>query len=397
MRIALISHVVGYRDGQGRVNYEIARAALEAGMHVTIIAETCAEDVKEHDRGQFVCIPTSALPSRLLKNLSFALRSAHWLRRNLRDIDVIQANGFITFGRVDIVVAHFVHGAWLNSRYAFAARQGLSVSDLYQRAYARINAFLEQTAFRRAKRVVAVSTNVASELNSVGVSERLLVIFNGVDVQEFSPQKQGRSSFDLPDGVVLFLFAGDIKTRRKNLDGVLRAIAHVDGVHLAVAGPVDKSPYPSLARELGIAERVHFLGRIKEMNLLMGATDGLIFPSRYDPMGLVVLEAMASGLPVITACTTGASAVLDDPQWTLNDPDDAATLIKLVQRLADDSELRARLGARNRSIALAHSWTVMADSYLELFRKVSAETMLNRQREQAGFKETDCSGDVPIT
>jgi glycosyltransferase involved in cell wall biosynthesis len=239
-----------------------------------------------------------------------------------------------------------------------------------------MNTLLEQTAFRRARRVVAISDTVANELRLVGVADtRIAVIFNGVDIDEFRPMASDRAAFQLPEGVTLFLFSGDIRTHRKNLDGVLRAIAQVDSLHLAVAGGLEGSPYPALARELGIANRVHFLGHIKQMGALMAAADAFIFPSRYDPMGLVVLEAMASGLPVVTARTTGAFVVLDDRQWTLDDPEDASGLVHMLRQLASDPLLRKRLGESNRAKALRYTWKSMASSYLDLYRLVGEEKL----------------------
>jgi glycosyltransferase involved in cell wall biosynthesis len=369
MRLALISHQIGFGDGQGRVNYEIARAALDAGIDVTLIAERCAVDLASHKQGRTVIIPTSKLPTRFMKNLSFAVRSALWLKRNPKSVDIIQANGFITMAPVDIVAAHFVHGAWLRSPYAATKETQWTASGLYQRIYSRLNALLEQTAFRRARRVVAVSENVATELISIGVpTEKITTIFNGVDTDEFHPRRTDRSMIGAPAGAVTFLFCGDLQTHRKNFDGVLRAIAAVEHVHLAVAGGIDGSPYPALAKELGILDRVHFLGYVRDISSLMVAADAFIFPSRYDPLGLVVLEAMASGLPVITARTTGASAVLDDPNWTVEDPENTAELARMVRLLAGDPFLRCQVGKRNRLKVLGHDWMSMSSSYLDLYR-----------------------------
>jgi glycosyltransferase involved in cell wall biosynthesis len=374
MRIALISHQVGFGDGQGRVNYEIARAALDAGIEVTLIAEHCAADLASHEHGRSVIIPTSRLPTRFMKNLSFAVRSALWLKRNPKSVDIIQANGFITMAPVDIVAAHFVHGAWLRSPYAVTKETQWTASGLYQRIYSRLNALLEQTSFRRARRVVAVSENVATELISIGVpAKKITIIFNGVDTDEFHPRRADRSMIGAPTGVVIFLFCGDLQTHRKNFDGILRAIAAVEGVHLAVAGSIAESPYPALAKELGVSERVHFLGYVRDMSSLMVATDAFIFPSRYDPLGLVLLEAMASGLPVITARTTGASVVLDDPYWTVEDPEDTTELARMVRLLAEDPFLRNQLGERNRLKVLAHNWISMSSSYIELYRDLYAD------------------------
>lgn len=374
MRVALISHQVGFGDGQGRVNYEIARATLDAGHDVTLIAERCAEDLSSHERGTFISIATSKLPTRFLKNLSFAVRSARWLRKNRRSIDLVQANGFITLARVDIVAAHFVHGAWLRSPYASPSETRWTASGIYQRIYSRLNAILEQTALRRARKVVAVSKNVADELISVGVvADRIVIIFNGVDTDEFCPRATDRSVNGAPAGALTFLFAGDLRTSRKNFDGVLKAIGAVEGVHLAAAGGITNSPFPALAKRLGVADRVHFLGQVKNMSDLMVATDGFLFPSRYDPFGLVVLEAMASGLPVITSAATGASAVLQDPQWCIEDPEDHEELVNKLRRLAESPSLRAGIGLENRQKSLSHSWHSMAEAYIRLYRDLNLQ------------------------
>ena len=372
MKIAILAHYFGFRDGQGRVNYEIARKILSEGHKLTVLAHDCSPDLVEHPGMTFVRLPESSIPTQLMRNLSYARRSAKWLRRFAGQFDVIQANGFVTFHPADVVAVHFVHGAWLRSPYS-QLKNAWTPYALYQRGYTKANAILEKTAFTQAARIVAISPRVAAEIESVGVSRnKITMILNGIDTQEFSPRLGDRKTFGLPNDVTLFFFSGDICTHRKNLDGVLKAIAAVPEVHLAVAGATAESPYPAMAQELGIAGRVHFLGHVKNMGDLMVATDAFIFPSRYDPLGLVVLEAMASGLPVITASTTGASAVLDDPEWTVEDPDDTSALTRMVRTLAGDPVLRADIGRRNRQKALEHSWDAMASSYLDLYQEVDA-------------------------
>jgi glycosyltransferase involved in cell wall biosynthesis len=372
MKIAIVAHYFGFGDGQGRVNYEIAKKILSDGHDLTVLAHDCSEELTKHRNMTFISIKKSVIPTQLMRNLSFARRSAKWLKKYGDKFDLIQANGFVTFAPVDVVAVHFVHGAWQLSRY-FQLKNRWNFYGLYQRAYTKVHAILEKTAFTQATHVVAISPRIAEEIESLGIArEKITTILNGIDVHEFSPGIGNRGSFGLPEGVTLFLFSGDIRTHRKNLDGVLRAIASVEGVHLAVGGGTVGSPYPALAEELGIAQRVHFLGEIKNMNELMVATDGFIFPSRYDPFGLVVLEAMASGLPVITARTTGAAALLSDPEWTVDDPEDVRSLARMVRALTEDSTLRSKLGQQNRAKALDHSWDRMSSEYLNLYREVSA-------------------------
>jgi glycosyltransferase involved in cell wall biosynthesis len=222
--------------------------------------------------------------------------------------------------------------------------------------------------------VVAVSQRVKQELLDIGVpKEAIRVILCGVDLQEFSPGSADRRKWGLPEQVPLALFVGDIRINRKNLDTVLYALVQVPELHLAVVGTIEGSPYPQLAAQLELSERVHFLGNPQNVvPELMRTADLFVFPSRYEPYGLVVIEAMASGLPVITATTTGAAEIVT-PECgvVLSDTEDTQALAQAMSRLADH-ELRNRMGQAARSIAEQHSWASMAQSYVDLFEELAS-------------------------
>jgi len=128
-------------------------------------------------------------------------------------------------------------------------------------------------------------------------------------------------------------------------------------------------PYPRLATELGLQERVSFLGFRRDIPAVMQAVDLFVFPSRYEACSLVLLEAAASGLPIVAARTTGGAELLSRGCSVLvKDPDDLHELAaELNQLLANPAEL-ARMGEESRRIALANSWQVMAQHYLQLYR-----------------------------
>lgn len=373
MRVGIVTPNIVKRDGQGRVNFEIAWEAIRRGYQVTLLASRVAPELQQSNQVNWIHIPVKGWPAQLVREIVFAWRSAAWLHQHKSEIDVVQVNGAVTQAPGDVNLVPFVHSAWLRSPLHIS-RVHRNLYGFYQWLYTIWNARLEKQAFQDAKVVVAVSHRVKKELIDIGVpEERIRVIWCGVDLQEFSPGEADRAKWNLPKHVPLALFVGDITLNRKNLDTVLRALVHVPDLHLAVVGTVESSPYPQLAAELGLSERVHFVGNEHIIvSELMRAVDIFVFPSRYEPFGLVVIEAMASGLPVVTAATTGA-AELVTPECgvVLSDSEDVDGLAEALSTLASKPELRTQMGRAARSIAEQHSWKIMAKSYVDLFEELS--------------------------
>jgi glycosyltransferase involved in cell wall biosynthesis len=372
VRLAFVSHRFQKNDGQGRVNYEVVKAALECGLQVTVLAIDCARELANHPLCRFVKIGTERAPTELVRNLIFAFESARWLKRHASEFDILQANGFVTWQRADVVAAHFIHSAWAKNRwYPF---RSLQPYELYQRLYTALNSRWEKVAFAGARRVIAVSRTLVPELRAMGVREECIrVVMNGVDTDQFSPGLSDRSHFGLPLESPMALFIGDIRTPRKNLDTVLRALTTVPELELVVAGSTHGSPYPDMARELGVADRVHFLGKVTEVPLLMRSVDVFVFPSHYEAHPLVLLEAMASGLPSVVSNTFGAEEFLGAGGLVLNNPDDAGALSAELQRLLVDRAEMRRMGSVARGQAERMQWFQMAARYLDIYRELAAE------------------------
>ncbi|NML33904.1 glycosyltransferase family 4 protein [Paraburkholderia antibiotica] len=375
MRILIVTHAVKKNDGQGRVNYEIVKAALAAGHRVTLLASEAAPELLDHPRVRFVPIAPSRLPSRLLQYQMFAWRSGAWIRAHRDEFDIVHVNGFIAWARADVNAAHFVHDGWYRCGF-FPFRLLRGFYQAYQVIYTLLNIVCEKWAFRHAEVIVPVSQRVASEVGALGIdASRMQVIHNGVDVDEFTPGPAERARFGLPEAPFMLLFAGDLRMSRKNLDTVLHAlVATPANVHLAVAGILHNSPYPALVQSLGLSGRVHFTDMVMDMPALMRSVDAFVFPSRYEPMGLVLLEALSVGLPVITVRTAGGAEVITSGSGiVLDDPDDAEALTAAIVRLASDPAYARGLGQTARRVAATLSWQAMAERYLAVYAQVYAQ------------------------
>lgn len=381
MKLCIITHSLIKGDGQGRVNYEVAVEAISRGHHVTVLASKIAPELEKHHQVNWVPISVGGLPTELIRNMMFARQSANWLKKHRHKIDVVKVNGAITQARSDVNAVHFVHSSWLkfSNLAAISDKNKLTLNprlflyNFYQWLYTKLNTNWEKQAFDNTKIVVAVSSKVAEDLQEINVPQaKIRVISNGVDIEEFSPGSGvDRQKWNLPENVSLAMFAGDIRLPRKNLDTVLQSLVQVPDLHLAVVGVTDGSPYPQLAKSLGIDHRVHFLGFRRDIPALMQAVDFFVFPSRYEPFGLVITEAMATGLPVITAACTGAAPLItENAGIVLANPDDSQALAAAMQKISQNPDLRAKMGCNARAIAMQHSWKNVANQYVDLFEEI---------------------------
>ncbi len=364
-------------DGQGRVNYELALALRRAGHDVELIAAHVAPEVLEAGiTWEPVTHRVNAVD--LVRGWDFSRRvDALWPTLAPR-YDATLACGFVTRRPHTVNAVHFVHGTWLKSPY-HTSRVRRDLRGAYHRLYSISNARWERQTFSRAGAVVAVSEMVRRELIEIGVpEEKLSVIVNGVDPVEFAPGPADRRALGLPDDVPLCLFVGDIRSPIKNLDVVLRALTRAPSVHLAVAGATRGSVYPAMAAALDLTDRVHFLDFRRDIPALMRAADFFALPSRRDSCPLVLLEALASGLPAIVTDRVGTCDLVGDRAgFVVTDPDDDLAVANALTILATDAERYQAMCVEARAVALQHSWNEMAAAYATVI-----ESEVERKRER---------------
>jgi UDP-glucose:(heptosyl)LPS alpha-1,3-glucosyltransferase len=202
---------------------------------------------------------------------------------------------------------------------------------------------------------------------------KLFRLFNSTDLKRFDPgtrpgaRSEVRTRFKLSDDkVIALIIAQDFE--RKGLGEAIEAVDKVNDPRLVllVVGKDVAGPYQRLARELGVSNRVVFAGATTDPVAFYAAADLFILPTRHDPCSLVVLEALAMGLPVISTAQNGACEIMTDGRegFVVRDPADVGALA---------SALRAMLQTGRRS--------AMREAALSLRPQLSQENHLERLRE----------------
>lgn len=183
-----------------------------------------------------------------------------------------------------------------------------------------------------------------------------------------------RASLDTPADAPLLLGMGRLHEAKAH-DVSLAALARLPDAYLWIAGAgPEEAKLRALAEAHGVASRVRFLGWRTDPSALYRAADVCLFPSRYEPLGNVVIQAWAHGLPVIAAESQGPKALVRPEEDALLVPiDDAAALADGARRLIEQPQLRASLAAKGLArVAAEFSQEAVVGQWTDLFADYGA-------------------------
>jgi glycosyltransferase involved in cell wall biosynthesis len=208
----------------------------------------------------------------------------------------------------------------------------------------------------------------------------VLVILPGVAEPNVSlTPSEARTQLGLPQDKKIILFVGN-DYARKGLPALLAAMQGLEAnIHAVCVGAVQQIPkFQLMAAELGITERVHFVGALTDMSLAYRAADVLVHPTLEDTFAMVVLEAMSYGVPVVvsSAAYCGISAFLKDGVDALmlmsphDKPSSAQAIAGYVQHILQDDSARQGLSSNGLRFAAQHQWDVAVNGYKELYAAV---------------------------
>lgn len=317
---------------------------------------------------------------RSLQTPTFGASVARSLKR--RDFDLIHCHDAQAIG-ADIYTAHSCFPAYISTRRQSARRAASFLSRVYPPHV--IPTVMSRLAFSIGDPViVSVSGSVRDELiNSMGIpAERVRVIHNGVDLDRFNRAHYPNAVQELErrigqslDGTVRLAFVG-YEFERKRLDVAIRALAacNTPRPHLFVAGKAASMPYEQLAAELGIRDRVHFLGHCPDVERILSACHIFVFPTRYEAASLAILEAAACELAIITTDVAMAGEVFVDHRsaMLLPNTDDPAAAAAALTQLIENPQFRRTLAAAALKTAIGLGWNQAWAKYREMYHELLA-------------------------
>ncbi len=229
----------------------------------------------------------------------------------------------------------------------------------------RVMGTARRDELRALDRYVCMTDALKEEAIAHGLDAAKIVwIPNGVDLAAFAGPRHEETG--------LVLYVGRLNAQ-KRLDVLLRAIARVPRAKLELAGEgEEKGALEALARELGVSERVRFLGPRSDVALLHARAQVFVLPSASEGLPNALLEALAAGTPTVATEIPGTKDVArHEKEALLVPPGDEAALAREITRLLDDRALAGRLSAQGRERAREYDLERTADAYSKLFTELA--------------------------
>jgi UDP-glucose:(heptosyl)LPS alpha-1,3-glucosyltransferase len=362
MKLGLICRPFSFHGGVETATAGLLGELIRSGHTVELISTRRQPDVP----GAIVHrVPVPRHPS-ILRLLWFGLAASRTAAR--RGYHVVQSHERVL--RQDVYRA----GEGSHRAYLQAMGRGGARFDPYH----RLVLALERRIFelRAARHVVTISSGDKTEIERLYRTDprRVTLVYNGVDLTRFHPDNRARHRErvreDLgvaPDAwLVLFVGSG---FERKGLGPLLEGFERAANPtsRLVVAGKGDVPRYRKLAARLGIDDQVIWTGPIREVERLYAAADAVALPALYEPFGNVHLEALASGVPVLTSARAGGAEVVRSGEngWVVTEPD-AMLIAEGLAALRDAPP--AGWASATRASVEGFTYRAQAEAFEDLYR-----------------------------
>ena len=384
-KLSLAIHELNTWGGQDRSTLEIAKHLSHSIPISAYVYDIQNIDLPAWGEVEFHKVSPHIKKPAFARFLYYYLKTFMPLKSN----HLVQATGASSLVS-DIVQVQYIHTTWKKKQKEFGLEEtvpGSLPKQIYHKLLTQFNIATEKVAFKPTKTYIAISESIRDELEDAFSIPRqqIKVIHHGVDTQAFHPAQQKeethkmrqdiRHKLGIPDDEIAFVFVGAFN-HRKGVAPLIKAFAQLDSpCHLILVGGGSPAPYQEMVETKSKKDRIHFITHQKDILPYYWASDTFILPSLYEPFGLVALEAMSCGLPVLISRSAGSAELITEGEhgYLFEDPTDENEIAKKIQELLLKQDQLKQMSEDCRKKAEASDWSLVAQRYLDVIQEVSSK------------------------
>ena len=358
MKIAMVGQFPPHIGGVGVHIHSLSKELIKQGHEVYVITYP-HKDIKDIDGIHVIGTKGINIPG--LRGLLFGINAKKALKKLVKEenIDIIHGHYLFPAGWAA------VQAGKSTGTKTYVTAHGSDMFELYKNQ--RFTRPLIKKVLKDADVVLAVSNALKDEIiktNIENIEEKTKIHWNSVDIDKFKTTNDNEDkfkeelvkAFDIDRDKPIILFVGNV-IKRKNVDLLLEAKKEMKTkANLVIVGDgpelsklKDKANNAETAGEL---ENVYFTGARKDIEDVIPSCDLLVLPSFTESFGLVLIEALSCGKPVIGSNIGGIKEIITEDVGLLIDPNDSTDLANAIDRILEDDDLREKFksNARNRAI-----------------------------------------------
>lgn len=348
-----------------------------------VFSVTLAPELRPFVEWRAIPVPRRPIPLKFV--LFFLLAGVQLARERF---DLVCTVGAIVPNHADVVSVHYCHTGFYRATGRLAPSDGTVARRLNTSLLRSLSLAAERWCYRngRANMLAAVSEGLAGELTRAFPDVSVVVVPNGVDLDRFAPAAEARTRIraDMQiaaAGVAVLFVGGDWD--RKGLGVAIEALAQARAagardLRLWVVGRGNERQYSSLARSRGVGDSVTFFGPRTDTERFYQSSDIFVLPTHYEALPLVVLEALAAGLPVVATPVHGVAELFNGRRPGILVERTPDSVGEALAELARNPDIREEMGRAGRALASEYTWERSVERMLDLYR-----AMLDPERHKA--------------
>ena len=379
--------------------HDLSRALVKKDIEVHVV--TCgfpgAKDYEHYENVHVHRFDAYTIPSEdflgwaLQMNLYKRMKAADVIQNLDGEVDIIHAHDWLS-GPAAIALKNAFRIPLVSTIHATEHGRRQGIHDSFQQMIHDVEGWLSYNSWR----VIVCSKYMENEVSTVfgQPRDKLDIIPNGVDYKKFDLEFDAhaiKSQFAMPHERIV-LYVGRM-VHEKGLGVLVGSIPQVlescpDAKFVLVGSGYMKSRVKQLAWDIGVGDKTLIPGYLDEEVLLglYNIADVAVFPSLYEPFGIVALEGMAARTPTVVTDTGGLGEIVDHDEtgvkvWVNN----SESLAWGISHVLNDPALSKKLGEQGRhKVEKVYNWEVIADQTIDVYHRVLAE--YKKGRWQPGFK-----------